>query len=817
MTRFYISYAWRSLLRGGQRSLLAVACVAFGVLSLVALQELAAIIGDAFLVSPRQVRGGDLVLTRPSGLDEPGHLEDLERMGARGAPLATVQARLMKPSGSGRVSIVGEALGIDPQRYPLYGTLSLRHPAGATVAGQLERTGSAIITQDLADQDGLRLGDAIALVGDPKAPPLRLEVTGIADETPARTGRAVFFSLETVRTAGLGGATHLVVRHPDPPAILAQLESAGYEVTEVPLEARSQESDLFRFMLAATGILGLLIGGIGAANTMQVLLARRSEEIATLKTLGYRQGHLLWLFGIEAVLLGLAGSAVGVALGLLVARFFMNLLDGLVPYLLVYRVPPAIIPGGLLVGVVTTLIFGLVAIVRASEVRPSSLLRGMTEPLRGRRRAATFGLYAVLFGLFGLLSSSVLESALRGFGVVAGGLFLLGLLALVLGAVLLGVVRIPLPGLPLLSMARRNLRHQPIRSIFGLVALFVGTYAIGFASITLLNASERFRERQVELAGVNLRIYATREDEPALLAKVDELGVTAVYTEFSTEARVFDSADSLLHGLDTVIGRRRPDLLEQMALTDSLEVPYEEAAYVIQAQALRHGLAVGDTLRLSTGHGEVRVRLAGIFRSRLGAFALSGPPSGLVVGEPVARQLSGSNSPIQMSLAADSDRLAEIAEAIGVAVPQSVVIGKDTVFGIINAAFRGVFWFAVSVATLALLAGTVLIANAVGLSMVERKRELGILKAIGYGSRQVLGVVILENGLLGLISGVLGVAALLVTVVVVNLMQPAAELSLSVGQAMLLTTVAVVLAVVSAVLVAWRPTHVRPLEVLRGE
>jgi putative ABC transport system permease protein len=122
-----------------------------------------------------------------------------------------------------------------------------------------------------------------------------------------------------------------------------------------------------------------------------------------------------------------------------------------------------------------------------------------------------------------------------------------------------------------------------------------------------------------------------------------------------------------------------------------------------------------------------------------------------------------------------------------------------------------------SIAALALLAGIIIIANAVGLAMLERRREVGIFKSVGYTSRTVLGQVLLENGLIGGLGGLLAMA--LVTLLIFVLSKVVFKTSLAVGVPI---TVAIVfgtmaLAMITAALVAWQSTRVRPLEVLRYE
>src|SRR5262249_5902410 len=117
----------------------------------------------------------------------------------------------------------------------------------------------------------------------------------------------------------------------------------------------------------------------------------------------------------------------------------------------------------------------------------------------------------------------------------------------------------------------------------------------------------------------------------------------------------------------------------------------------------------------------------------------------------------------------------------------------------------------VAVTSLAMLASVILIANTVALAMLERRRELGILKALGHTSRSVLGEVMLENGVVGFASAFL---ALVVVVVVATLLgRVAFNLTVAIPTPTVLGVVAATVAVcmVVAALVAWRATRVRPV------
>jgi len=135
----------------------------------------------------------------------------------------------------------------------------------------------------------------------------------------------------------------------------------------------------------------------------------------------------------------------------------------------------------------------------------------------------------------------------------------------------------------------------------------------------------------------------------------------------------------------------------------------------------------------------------------------------------------------------------------------------------INTLLNNLIILLTAIASLAMVAGVIIIANAVGLAMLERRREIGILKSVGYTSGNVLSGVLVENGLIGF-GGSL-VAMLIVTLANVLLDIYVFKLNLGVGPALSIGVVATttLICMIVAALVAYSAARVRPLEVLRYE
>lgn len=827
---FYLQYALRSLRRGGQRTLLAMVCIAFGVMSLVALQIVTTSALDLFTVDPRASIGGDALIRRSGTLDqeEQAKLEQLRANGTISAysPVSSPLSGVMKPTDDGQVYFVSRYLGVDPANYPLFGNYQItgKNNEQISLRNAIQSPDTAVVTRDVAAQFNLQVGSRIVLMDMRSNIPVRVQVTGIAQMTPDRRGDTVLYNLQTARnlTGSPNVANSAVIRWGAAGDRHEQLEQAGWTVwtpqDEVNLVASAV--NLFSLLLRGAGVLGLLIGGIGVSNTIQVLLARRTLEIATLKTHGYRQRDLLALFGIETMLLGLAGGLVGAIIALAISSQLVTLFARTGMGLMEWRVDPLVVLGGILAGVATTMIFGLHAVVRASSVRPGMLLRNLPLPSGWRVRLASIALYLPLGVLFAALSSFILGSVIQGVGVVLFGLAGLAVLSLLLGAIFFVLVRLPTPAISLLTLARNSLKRQQTRAIFALIALFTGVFTIGFALTALSNGMERVTSRVQPDTGYNLTVYGTLSDDASIRKQLGTQAVQLEHTLYRMRIQATASDGTTIAGLTSMDGFAAGGTDWMIQLSDGTPADWMASPDAVllpeQYRADPRNLKPGSVLTIVANNQQRQLRVAGYYMPKSTGAVL--PASqGVVVSPALVEQLGGAATPVLYICQVPVERLNSTQVVMAQALPQAIIIGKDAFNESLRRSYENLYALVIAVAGLALVAGAVLVANAVGLAMVERRRELGILKAVGYTSRNVLSTILIENSLLGLIAGITGMGGVAVAIAVLNRLQPAADMHMNAVLAFAMIVVAIAIALASATLVAWHPTQVRPLEVLRNE
>lgn len=233
-----------------------------------------------------------------------------------------------------------------------------------------------------------------------------------------------------------------------------------------------------------------------------------------------------------------------------------------------------------------------------------------------------------------------------------------------------------------------------------------------------------------------------------------------------------------------------------------------------------YSLSPGDTLTLrESGTGrEATVTVVGFYGRARGARGFGSFFTLPILGDrSLATRLGGADGQVVMSLSIAQNDLAADATRLQGAAPGSLVIDVGDLTAIVEKILNELLQLLAVITALVLGAGVAVVANGVGLAMLERRRELAIYKAIGFGPGEVLRFVLIENGLVGTVAGA---AATLVGAISLGLLSRFA-LRQAIGfdplVATLVLVIAVGLAVVTASVAARRPLRIRPIEALRNE
>lgn len=444
--------------------------------------------------------------------------------------------------------------------------------------------------------------------------------------------------------------------------------------------------------------------------------------------------------------------------------------------------------------------------------------------------------YAALL-LAGLALGALLYRRSPGFGVLVAALAVCGGLVIALPAAAKQGVR----------LALRNIGRARLHSATTLVALFAGVFAIGVGLALGQGLKDAFARFATSVPTADAYIIAPATDAPVIEQQLTGApGLSGEQINLAAPDRIVAVNGVPLAQL-LAPGSATGGTTGQVGLTVSGVEGYDLANGQLPQIALEPGtqdnatghnltladattgnalfppnysqaplnLRIGDTLTAGAlnGTSTVTLRVAGFYS----APAISSLEP-VLADTHIVHALT--TAPLYVfSLHLDPTEQTRVLGAVQRAAPDAVAVGISSLLRQINDLLDNVARLIESVAALALLAGLVMIANSVALAILERKREIGVLKSLGYTSRGVLATVLVENATLAVASALL--AMLLVTAATSALgafvfkryqiegVTPGQVLGLVIGTALLASVV--------ASMVAWASTRVRPMTVLRYE
>lgn len=813
--------ALRHMRRGGQRVIVAILCIAFGVMSVVSMTLLSDAIESMMVVTPQELIGADVSMNREvENSIFPDALAGLQALRQQGqieqmTLIAFTSSLVYRTPDSGELHFPNTGMGVDPSNYPLLGTFTIGEPASMGAGTLLQEPGDVLITSDLAAEDHLQVGDPLLLSDLSVGAVVEGRIRGIVTDTPNHQGSKVYYAMDTARLLAASDRPEntAVATSPDPQGLIDIVKAQGWEAYSAVILAETDEQvqQMFELSLKGAGILGMLVGGIGIANTMQVLMRRRRREVAVFKSIGYRQGELQLIFAIEALLMGVLGSLVGAGLGVAISYGLVSLFSRITTLLISWTFTPLPLLTGILVGVVTTLSFSMFAIIAASQVSPLALLR--SEALQASRipRLQSAGMI-LLCGLpFVAITSLIMGSLLKGIGVLLVALAGLTGMGVFLGGLIWLVTRLlPLRAWPLVHMAQNSLRRRGLGLVFAMIALFVGVVSLSMGLVVTTSAQRAMDERLIDFEGDNLTIIAPATQEAALQqALAGDPRITHAATGYQTNVRAVRDPDNPQNTfLPVLVGRDEPG---DYATSGAEWGSQPGGVYLSNI----YDMPASGEIEITLVDGAVRqLPVVGSYSVEFQSARLT-PTLGILMPSALSREIAAPDT-VQTSLSVPASQVKQASADLGAALSGATVINLPAYAARFTQSYRNLFIFAVAMASLALLAGILLVANSVSLAMLDRRYEIGVLKAVGYARRQVLFTLVVEYSLVALIATGAGLLVVQICLAVIGMINELAGsllvMSPIAAGAILLSGVGLTL--LTVLVVTWQPAQVSPVVVL---
>ncbi|MFD1833405.1 ABC transporter permease [Streptomyces desertarenae] len=647
--------------------------------------------------------------------------------------------------------------------------------------------GEVMVDADTAERHGLELGEelrTISALGD-----FRARIVGTAAFRSTNPGATVvYFDTETVQkrllgepgaytavsvTAAEGVGDEELKRN-----VVAALGPGKYKVqTQQEYAAESKEGigsflDVIKYALLGFAGIALLVGVFLIVNTFSMLVAQRTREIGLLRAIGSSRRQVNRSVLVEALLLGVLGSVLGVGAGVGLAVGLMELM-GLAGMnlstddLTVVWTTPVV---GVALGVVVTVLAAYLPARRAGRVSPMAALRDDGLPAAGSRVGRVrsgIGLALTLAGAGALAVAAGSQEASKGsaflglgvlltlVGFVLVGPLLASLLVRVLGVVLLRAFG------PVGRMAERNALRNPRRTGATGAALMIGLALVASLSVVGASLVASAGEELDRSVGADFIVQST--SGPVVPEVVERMRATEG-VEHVTEYRVLEAEltppgggpvrEGLTAASPTYAGDLRVETVE-----GELPAAYErDSMSVPEDFAERHGVGIGDRVEVDFERGgtatlTVRAITAADTSVDRGALYLSTETAGAYV--------PGDRMPLNTMLLAKAEE--GRADAVYAALkaelepfPQYEVrnqadykeLLEDQVGQLLNMVY-GLLALAIVVAVLGVV-------NTLALSVVERTREIGLMRAVGMSRRQLRRMIRMESVVIALFGAVLG-------------------------------------------------------------
>jgi putative ABC transport system permease protein len=784
---FILRMVAREIRASWQRLLFFFLCIAIGVASIVAIRSVIQNVRAGLTRETRALTGADVVVTgnRPFTPKVRERVERERQEGRVGVVAEAAETPTMVRGASGGAAKMVELRAVQAS-FPLYGTLTLRD--GAAYSHGLLRGRGVLVRPELLTQLGLKVGDAL-LIGTGS-----FEIRGVIDREPGRSVGA--FSLGSrilidhadlpstgLITFGSRVSRQLQLQITGPPESATQIAKAlsdDFSNDFVRVRSyRQVENDIGEDLeraenyLSLVGLVVLILGGIGVSSVTRVFVQQKVKSIAILKCVGASSGTVLALYLAQVLVLGLAGSILGVG----VAAVIVSALPLMVPSVASllppdYGVTTAAIIQGLGIGVLVSVLFSMVPLLEVRNVKPSLLLR--QEASSGQRFdwlkwSVAAGVAAALVAMAAWQAGSARVGLVLSAGFVA--------LALVLHLVGIALIRAVQPlryarsfalRHAVLHIARPGNQTRVILLAVGLGTFFVlgvrGLQANLLSSFSLTlgdDTADMFLLdiQEAQRDGVSALMDAQNGDAPApLLIPVLRARVVGVRGQNVNLESYEDVRGRGNLGREFTV-TYRPTLnanetLQRGQWWDATPVTLDNAEVSIE-ESLRQRLniEIGDEMRFDVLGREIAARVTSTrevnFRdSRAGGFMLVFRP-GTFDGAPHS-YIATVKGP------ADPNARARMQSALVGQFPNVSVIDLRDVLQTVKDIVDNVTLAITVVGGLVLFSGGLILVGAVSMTKYKRVYEAAILKTLGATSRTIATMLLLEYGVLGAIAGTVG-------------------------------------------------------------
>ena len=778
--RFIVSLTIREIRSSWRRLLFFFLCIALGVGSVVALRSLIQNLTRAVGTDARSLMTADIELGSTNDFS-PTDISKIESVistssivEARNEAITTAAMARPVDSNNPNVRFV-ELKGVEPP-FPLVGSFTL--DGGEAFDHHLLQNNGAVVARILLEDLKVKIGDKIK-IGEGE-----FQIRATFDQEPGgssgfRLGARVFVERRAFDDAGITRNASRVRRRilyrtsDNPTDLVRQLREAlkgttiqvqSYRETQENLGEQFTRTENY---LALTGLLILVLGGVGVWNVARAFVEQKRKTVAVLKCLGASGTRIITVYLLQILVLGLIGSAFGVILAQLGLIFVRSRFAADLPENMSYTVGFSTATQGIVLGVLISLLYSALPLLQIRNIKPRLLLRD--ESNVSLRLDFTKWLIGSL-SLFGLLGLSVWQAG----SLQVGAFFLGGLSAtsavLYLAATLLTIVLRKLRSLGTFSISQAiNSLYRPGNQT-RIILLAVGLGAFVVLTVQALQSnlvrefdftrnqrlpSLFFVDIQRSQIGEVIELIESRVGEKAEATPTVRARIAFVNGQAPDyQQREVRQQQGQIGREFAVTYRSGPDenetVIDGKWWSDDTSTSPEVSVEEDMAERLK--IAVGDSITFDISGRKITAQVANIrkldLRNTRTAFIFVFRP-GVLESAPQ----SYAATVLSRISATERQRLQRDVLA---AYPNVQIFDVADIVSTVQRLVNN-FVLAISfVGSFVVLSGILILIGSIALTKSQRIYENAILKTLGAGRKTLASILLAEYGILGLLSGLIG-------------------------------------------------------------
>lgn len=647
------------------------------------------------------------------------------------------------------------------------------------------RSDSLIVPAVFAREHNLRLGSPVALtvlgrratlvvrgILEARGPATAFNGSiGIVDIAVAQQQFGMAGRLSRIDLIVPDDATAIEIAKVIPPTARLERPSRRNERVEKMLRA-------FRVNLFALAGVALLVGMFLVYNTVLISILRRRRDVGILKTLGASSAQVFTAFLAEGLLFGVIGSLLGVALGKALATGILRVVGRTVNALYVASAPqatvltPAIVATGVAVGVILSLVSAIQPAIEAASVRPNLLIRAGLQQRVGRGRRGL--LAAAAIGSFVAAALTTLLPAYR--GIAVGGyvavLFVVTGFSLLSPMIITAASRVLQPILGRMfgiigSLAAASIPASLRRTAIATAALSVATGMMVAVALMVGSFRETVRIWVDQTVSSDLWLRPAKglsNADSALFPPqiADEVArVPFIHAIDRIRGRdvVYENSIVAVGSGDFDVAKRFSELpmIEPRRTADALDAAVRASGVVVsESFSLKFDKHVGDEIELPTVDGMRRFPVTGVYRDYSN-------DRGVVVMDRALYVRSFRDDAINTIViylkpgTSGEDARRALESQFGPNYHAFAVLNRE-IRGEVMRIFDQTFVITYALLGVAVIVAVLGIINTLSALILERSRELALLRVLGTRQREVRTMLLLESAILGLVSTVVGLA-----------------------------------------------------------